>query len=249
MRKTSPSFLLLWAVIFPVVFLDLRGPWRGWDSREKAQAVAVAVPTGSQPRPTSAIGMENIPFLGSHFPLKAARASYPHPSVKRATKLIQWGWLKEPRTVPQAPFLASLPLRRAMPWLIPRILLPATFLGLGGEPKPDPWDVTLLWNTNCYGCPGLFVSTIQCCLIPFCVYSGRTAGTLQVGSCCIRSPGEKEGETTNGKVLGVGCVCMCTWPSRDVHVMLRIYLTDACNLSKAHKLAAKSEKSLLPHRL
>lgn len=186
--------------------------------------------------------MENIPFLGSHFPLKAARASYPHPSVKRVTKLIQWGWLKEPRTVPQAPFLASLPLRRAMPWLIPRILLPATFLGLGGEPKPDPWDVTLLWNTNCYGCPGLFVSTIQGCLIPFCVHSGRTAGTLQVGSCCIHSPGERKVKPQMERCWVWGCVCMCTWPSWDVQVMLRKYLTDACNLSRAHKLAAKSEK-------
>lgn len=166
--------------------------------------------------------MENILLLGSHFPLKATKASYPHPSVKRATKLVQWGWLKEPRTVPQAPFLASLPLRRAMPWLIPRILLPPTFPGLGGEPKPDPWIVTLLWNTNCYGCPGLFLSTIQCCLIPFCVHSGRTTGTLQVSSCCIHSPGEKEGETTNGTVLDVG---MC------VHMYL-VFTSCSCNVKK-----------------
>lgn len=226
-----------------MVFLYLRSPWRGWDSSAKRQAVASTVLTCSQPRPTSTIGMENIPFLESHFPVKAAKASYPHPPVKRATKLIQWGWLKEPKTVPQVPFLASLPLRRAMPWLIPGALLPSTFPGLGGMPKPDPWDVTLLWNTNCYGCPGLFVSTIQCCLIPFCVHSGRTAGILQVGSCCIQSPGEKEGETRNGKVLGVGMrVHMCfAFMGCSCNVKKNIS-DDASNLSKANKLVTKSEK-------
>lgn len=162
------------------------------------------------PRPTFLIGMENIPFLESHFPVKPPKLPILTLLLKEWLNLIQWGWLKEPRAVPQAPFLASLSLRRAMPWLIPRLLLPPTFPGLGGEPKPDPWDVMLLWNTNCYGCPGLFVSTIQCCLIPFCVHSGRPAGILQVGLWYIHSPGEKKGETTNGKILGVEmCVHMC----------------------------------------
>lgn len=56
-----------------MVFLDLRSPRRSWDSREKGQAVVIAVPTCSQPRPAAAIGMENIPFLGSHFPVKATK--------------------------------------------------------------------------------------------------------------------------------------------------------------------------------
>lgn len=202
--------LLLWAVFFSCDSFRFEKPLEWLGQEGKGAGSGHGCTYLQQPRATSAIGTENIPFLGSHFPVKATKASYPHPPVERTTKLIQWGWLKEPRAVPQAPFLASVPLRRAMPWLIPGVLLPPTFPGLGGEPKPDPWDVTLLWITNCYGCPGLFVSTIQCCLIPFCVHSGRPAGILWVGSCCIRSPGEKEGETTNGKVLGVEmCVHMC----------------------------------------
>lgn len=245
------TFLLLWAVFFSCGIFGFEKPLEGLGQQGEGAGGGHRCAHCSQPRPPSAIGVESIPFLRSHFPVKAAKASYPHPPVKRVTKWIQWGWLKEPRAVPQAPSLASLPLRRAMPWLIPGVLLPPTFPGLGGEPKPDPWDVTLLWNTNCYGCPGLFVSTIQCCLIPFCVHSGRTAGILQVGSRCIHSPGEQGGETTNGKVLSVwGCVCICAWSSWGVHVMLRrIYLADASNLSKANKLAAKSEKSLLTRRL
>lgn len=146
--------------------------------------------------------------------------------------------------------LAFLPLRRAMPWLIPRVLLPPTFLGLGGEPKQAPWDVRLLWNTNCYGCPGLFVSTIQCCLIPFCDHSGRTAGILQVGSCCIHSLGRRKVKPHMERCWVWGFVCICAWPSWGIHVMLRrIYLSDASNLSKANKLVAKSEKSLLTRRL
>ena len=54
--------------------------------------------------------------------------------------------------------------RRAVPRLTPRALLPPTFPG--SQPKPGPWDVTLLWNTDCCSYPGLSVSAIQRCLIP-----------------------------------------------------------------------------------
>lgn len=232
-----------------MVFLDLRSPWRDWDSRERGAGSGHGC-THLQPAQAHFCHWNGeYPPSGESLPSKGRQIFYPHPPVKSATKLIQWGWLKEPRAVPQAPFLASLPLRRAM-GLIPRVLLPPTFLGLGGEPKPDPWDVTLLWNTNCHGCPGLFVSTIQCCLIPFCVHSGRTAGICKFVHAVFTALGRRKVKPHMERCWVWECVCICAWPSWGVHVMLRrIYLSGASNLREAHKLAAKSEKSLLTRRL
>lgn len=209
-NRKNLTFILIWADFFSCGIFRFEKPQEELGQQGKGAGSSHCCAHLQPAQACCCHWNGEYPLSGKSLPSKGHQASYPHPSVKRMTKWIQWWWLKEPRAVPQAPFLASLLLRRAVPWLIPRVLLPPTFPGLGGEPKPDPWDVTLLWNTNCYGCPGLCVSTIQCCLIPFCVHSGRTAGILQVGSCYIHNPGEREGETTSGKVSGVEmCVHIC----------------------------------------
>lgn len=132
---------------------------------------------------------------------------------------------------PLAPFLASLPLRRAMPWLIPMVPLPPTFLGSGGAKAGSlGCDAALKYRLL-----RLPRSVCQCYSVllnpPLCPLWNNGWDFASWFMLYSQPLGRMKVKPHMERGTGCGCACMSASSSRGVRIMLRIYLSDASSLT------------------